>query len=142
MTILRADLVAAYPEFASTTTYPDAQVTFWINQAILRVSPSLFGTSYDYACILFVAHNIALSAQSAAALARGGSVQRGILTNKSIDKVSATYDIKLTSVPGGGPWNETLYGQRYYKLLQGFAAGPIYRLPLGSTGLYSGQRRF
>lgn len=129
MTISRADLVAAFPEFDTETVYPTTQIDFWIGQAVKQISEARFGASYTLAMLLFVAHNIALSAQAARAGKAGGAIGTpGLVASKSIDKVSVSYDLTTTAAAGAGPWNATVYGQRYYALLRSFAVGPAYKV--------------
>lgn len=144
MTVDRNALVAAFPEFGNTSAYPASQVDFWIAQAGIALSPARFGRQLDLATMLFVAHNLALSAVSrrAEAVAPGGaaSVSLAPISSKSVDGISKTYDNGLTATSGAGQWNATSYGQRLYKLLQGANAGPLYRVsprafPRGRWGI-------
>jgi hypothetical protein len=48
-----------------------------------------------------------------------------MLNSKSVDKVSAGYDTASVAEEFGGNWNLTTYGQRLYRLMQQFGAGPL-----------------
>lgn len=143
MSVTRADLIAAYPEFGATALYPEVQVTFWLTEAQKVLSADRLGARYTLAVVLFAAHNLALGAQAARAAQGGGTAGTGgggLVTSKSIDKVSVSYDVTTTAIQGAGPWNATTYGQRYFQLVRGLATGPFYRSP-SPRGLYVGLVR-
>lgn len=146
MTLLYADFIAGFPEFSDTTKYPSSQFNFWAAQADVNVAPRRFQPAQlTLALCLFVAHNMALGAKAAADASVGKTVGEvtGSLSSKSIDKVSASYS-PTTTIDGAGPWNATLYGQRFYQLLQGvntamYVPGPgsyrgRYNVGYGSRG--------
>ncbi|KAA0117876.1 DUF4054 domain-containing protein [Methylobacterium sp. P1-11] len=143
MTITRADLLVAFPELA---TFPATQVDFWIGEAVNQLSSARFGMSYDLACMLYVAHQLSLSAAVTSAVASGGSatsVSLAPVTSKSVGPVSKSMDAGLTSFAGAGDWNATPYGVRFYGLLKRFAVGPVYRVaPKAVAGLYGFRRLF
>lgn len=127
MTITRTDLVAAFPEFTSPESFPDGQVDFWIQQAGLQLNANRLGTKLDYATMLFVAHNLVLSASAAQTAGAGGALTSGgILTSKSVGSVSAGYDFGSVSVSGAENYNSTTYGQRLWRLLRATSTGPFY----------------
>lgn len=117
---------AAFPEFSDTTVYPDAQVTFWLNLAVLLVNATRFGALTDYAISLFIAHNLALERAAAAGGAGGGApgLTMGAMTGKTIGKVSASYDVSVGLVADGGNWNLTTYGTRFLWLMNLGGMGP------------------
>lgn len=127
------DFVTAFPEFSDATKFPQAVIEFWIAlapdnlAAIHRRAPQ---GVIDMADCLFVAHNAVISAREVRAASKGVPGEApGLVSSKSIDKVSISYDAAGTAVDGAGAWNATFYGQRLYKLMQAYAAGPIYRAP-------------
>jgi hypothetical protein len=147
VTITRADLITAFPEFASTSVYPESQVNFWIQEAVNQLSQARFGTSYDLACMLYVAHQISLSALAARAAATGGAGGARFSLSpesaKSVGPISKSMDNNLTAFAGAGDWNATPYGQRFYGLLRRFAVGPLYRVaPKAAMALYGYRRPF
>jgi hypothetical protein len=147
VTITRADLITAFPEFASTSVYPESQVNFWIQEAVNQLSQARFGTSYDLACMLYVAHQISLSALASRAASAGsgagGSFSLAPVSSKSVGPVSKSMDNNLTAFAGAGDWNATPYGQRFYGLLRRFAVGPLYRVaPKAAAALYGFRRPF
>lgn len=129
MTITHDQFVAAFPEFANTTIYPITQFDFWASQAYLQLNACRFGTSLDLGAMLFVAHNIVLSAQAVKAAATGGGTvagTSGLVASKSVDKVSVSYDNATATTAGAGLWNATVYGQRLYAMMRAFGVGPMY----------------
>lgn len=139
MAVDRAALVAALPEFSDTAAYPDAQVTFWLSQAPLFLNAGVLGDRMDLATILFVAHNLVLSAGSAKAIAAGGGAVGATVApvaSKSVGPVSKSYDIGSVLVDGAGPWNATSYGSRLYQLLKAVTTGPFYVPGYPRTDLY------
>ena len=68
-----ADFRTNFPEFASTTTYPEAQLTFWRTFAeTLLYDQCRWADLRDYGIQLVMAHNLALAARNAAAAGAGG----------------------------------------------------------------------
>lgn len=143
-TLLYSQFIAGFSEFADTTRFPVATFNFWALQAddntgwSRRMTP---GQQVLAKC-LYVAHNIALAARDAAAVAAGGLPGQvtGALSSKAVDKVSASYS-PTTTIENAGPWNATLYGQRFYQMMRGintamYVPGPSRR---GGYGYGSGR---
>lgn len=127
--ITYAQFIAAFPEFTSTTVYPQAQVEMWIPIAYSQLNATRFGASLDLAAMLFVAHNIIFSARAVRdAKAPGGIVGQatGPKNSAGVDKASVGYDASLTAIEGAGDYNYSTYGQRLYKMMQRFCSGPVY----------------
>lgn len=118
---------AQFPEFASATTYPDAQVTFWLGIAANRVDPCAWGALADFGTALFTAHNLVIAARRAKASAIGGQpgATQGVQTSKSVDKVSVAYDAGSTTVDGAGNWNATDYGVQFWQYAEMMGAGGL-----------------
>lgn len=123
-----AAFIAAFPEFTSTATYPQAQVDFWFPHAYAQLNWKRFGSELGLGVMLFVAHNLVLSARAAKSATTGAVVgtQQGILTSKSVGDVSAGYDAASVTIQGAGIWNSTTYGARLYKMMQSYGTGPAY----------------
>lgn len=129
MTITRDQFNAAFPEFSNLTVYPAGQFEFWSSQAYLQLNAGRFGSSLDLAVMLFVAHNLVLSAQASKSAARGGGAvagTSGLVASKAVDKVSVSYDNATATTAGAGLWNATVYGQRLYAMMRAFGAGMLY----------------
>lgn len=116
-----------YPEFSVTGTYPDAQVQFWLDFAYSMLNASRWGRQLDLGAELYAAHNLAIEARAQATAANGGIPGEavGVLNSKSVDKVSAGYDIGSATEQGAGNWNLTIYGTRFIRLAKMFGAGPV-----------------
>lgn len=117
--IAAADFINAFPEFNNSSIYPFSQINFWITQAYNQLNATRFGVTLDLAAMLFVAHNLVLSARDAVITANGGvpGQSSGPLSSKGVDKVSASYDTDANQSPGAGMWNATSYGQRLYRMM-------------------------
>ncbi len=137
-----AQFRADFPEFASTSAFTDAQISFWLSIASQTLNGSRWGASaaatwptdlttaptrtlYDLGSELITAHNLALEGRAAAAAANGGipGESSGMLNSKSVDKVSAGYDTSSVADKSGGHWNLTTYGLRYWRYAKLMGAG-------------------
>jgi len=114
-----------FPQFANTTTFPDAQIQFRLGLADIQLDQNRFGSLFVYMVELFVAHYLYLyAADSRSALVGGaGGSNSGVLTSKSVDKVSMGYDTSATLDPNAGFWNNSRYGSEFYQTLCMFGAG-------------------
>lgn len=127
MTVTAASFRANFPAFASTTTFPDTEVNFWIALGVLLHDAGRWGNLLDFGIQLFVAHNLSLEAGSNAASAGGqtpGQIQ-GPLSSATVDKVSYSRDPGAAMDPANGHWNLTTYGLRYIRLVRMIGAGPL-----------------
>lgn len=117
-----------FPLFSDTSLYQEPAIQMRLTLADALMSESRFGTDiFPYVVCLFVAHYMALSAaDNRSAVAGGaGGANTGILTAKSVDKVSASYDASSTLNPDAGFWNNTRYGSEFWEYLMIFGAGAI-----------------
>jgi hypothetical protein len=127
VTISNAQFRADFPEFSSTTVYPNAQLTYWNTVALLMLNAVRWGSWLDMATELFMAHNVALEARAMAEAANGDvpGVVTGPITAKSADKVSLSFGTDRVTDDKAGHWNQTIYGLRLWKLFRLIGAGPI-----------------
>lgn len=118
---------AAFPEFADTAVYPDAQITFWATIAEEMVVSDIWGDMYPFGVQLYVAHEITLAAQNVHTAAIGGvpGQNAGIVTSKAVGAVNASYDANTTTEKDAGWWNLTNYGKQFIRLVRIFGAGCI-----------------
>ncbi len=114
-----------FPEFASTALYPDTQVTLWLGFAAQRVDQNAWGALSDLGLQLFTAHNLVLFARRQKAASVGGQpgATAGVITAKSVDKVSTSYDAASTTMEGAGNWNATDYGVQFWQMAEMMGAG-------------------
>lgn len=105
-----------YPEFASETRYPDSAVSFYLGQADNTLDQTRLGDQFVYLAELFTAHYVEIRGRRTAQAALGAvnSSGGGVLTSKSVDKVSASYDVSGIVNPDAGFWNNTDYGREFY----------------------------
>jgi hypothetical protein len=127
MTITPQQLRSDYPEFASTTVYPNSAIEYWSGYAYLMLNANRWGKMLDLGAALFIAHHITIEARNQAIAAKGGipGEQTGPLSSKSVDKVSISYDTGSGIEPNAGHWNLTVYGTRFIRLVKMFGAGPV-----------------
>lgn len=116
-----------FPEFASVTVYPDGTITFWATLAETLLPLCVWKTVWPTAVNLYVAHELVLASQNAAAAAAGGSPGQssGIASSKAVGEVSVGYDTASSAEKDAGWYNLTNYGKQLYRLIQIFGAGCI-----------------
>ncbi len=127
MTISVAQFRADYPEFSSSSKFPNGQVQFWLNFAYQFMNAARWGSSLDMGAELFAAHNLTIEARAQAEAAGGGvpGGTVGAVTSKSVDKVSVSYDVNAGIELNAGHWNLSVYGTRYIKLARMMGSGPL-----------------
>ncbi len=144
MTITVAQFRADYPEFNSSTLYPNSQVEYYLALAVKLLPADRWTTLLDTATELYVAHHIAMEAKAQVESTSGvipGEVT-GPVSSKSVDKVSVGYDTGAAAEEKGGHWNLTVYGIRFLRLAKIFGAGPLQvgigMVPYGSGAAWPG----
>lgn len=130
-----------FPEFASTSVYPDAQITFWATVAEQQVNANVWQNLTSQGVQLYVAHEITIAAQNVQAAAVGGSPGQsgGIANNKAVGAVSVGYDASTQTEKDAGWWNRTTYGQQFIRLARMFGSGAIQLIgctPIYPPGIY------
>jgi hypothetical protein len=122
-----AQFRADFPEFADRTKYPDALITQWIAVAQNLVNPSRWGALLLTGQELVTAHFVVLAVRDRAAAQSGElpGTAPGLATAQAAGPVSASYDYSLLLSAEAGSWNQTSYGQRFYKFLRLLGAGPV-----------------
>jgi hypothetical protein len=116
-----------FPQFKDPTQFPDSQIQFRLNLADKQLDENRLGDMFSYIVELMVAHYLALWSADSRSAARGGAggANSGVLSSKSVDKVSASYDTGATLNPNAGFWNNTRYGSEFYEQLVMYGAGGI-----------------
>lgn len=122
-----ADFRAAFPEFANTAKYPDAQLTFWASIATAQVNVCRWGDMAPNGVFLYVAHEITLAYQNVKSASIGGTPggQSGPANSKAVGSVSVGYDTQQTAEKDAGWWNLTTYGKQFIRLARMFGAGVV-----------------
>ena len=121
---------AMFPEFTDLGAYPDLAITAYATLALARLDERRWGEMLDYGTSLYVAHFMSLARKEAIARSTGkGNVapgaMSGLVTSKSVDKVSVSYDVQAVAIEGAAQWNLTRYGIELYQLMGQMGAGGI-----------------
>lgn len=114
-----------YPEFANTTRYPDPIINRALRQADMTLDQNVQLGQFVFLAELFTAHYTELGGKTLAASLAGGvnTGGGGVLTSKSVDKVSASYDVSGIVNPDAGFWNNTSYGREFFWWWSMYGAG-------------------
>lgn len=100
-----------------------------------KVLYSIFGTDWELAISLAIAHYLTLIASQLQTPAgdslegiAGGGTTKGVLSSMTVGSFSKTYDISKTMSDEDEAkfWNQTSYGQQYYALLKTKAIPTIF----------------
>lgn len=123
-----ADLRAAFPEFVDPP-YTDATINYWLGIATKMVNVDRWGELYAHGVLLFTAHMLALARRSQVSVAGANGIPgivTGVLSSKSADGLSASYDVSSITEENAGHWNLTMYGLQYIRAARMMGAGPIH----------------
>lgn len=115
---------------------PDKMLMVFIGQANDSVLPSRWGSLWEYAAGLYVAHFAALylktyaPSSDSAAQAAGGADQVGVVKSASMGDTSISYD--NSAVTAGtekwGAWNATQYGAQLVTMARLVGMGGVYAI--------------
>lgn len=135
--ITPAQMRVGFPEFADTTAYPDAFITYWLTWAYLLLNPDRWGNILDLAAQLYAAHNLVEERRAMLESLKGGppGMAIGPASSKTVKDVSISYDIAAVTEADAGDWNQTIYGRRLWRMIQMAGMGPIY-VGIGWTPCY------
>ena len=117
--------------FADSAVYPDPDVQFWLTAAHTLLVPERWGGEdsdlYKLGTQCFVAHYITVDALMAKEAGNGGigGLRGGMIASEGGDKVNVSFDMASVAEDGGGQWNQTVWGKRYYRLARIVGAGPV-----------------
>jgi hypothetical protein len=103
-----------FPEFADTTKYPDAMLTFWSSIGDKQLNVRKWGTLRDQGLMLLTAHYAVLAAQNASSLVPGENT--GVITSESAGGVSVSMDTSSVVEQDAGLYNRTTYGSMFIRL--------------------------
>jgi hypothetical protein len=125
VTVTQSQFTANFPEFADADVYPATAFTFWYGIAGQLLDEDRWGTLLDVGAQLYVAHNLVLEARAQAQAAFGAvpGETTGPISGKTVDKVSATYAVAEAIEEGGGQFNLTTYGTRFFGLVLMMGSG-------------------
>lgn len=126
MTVTNASFRVDFPEFSDTTVFSDQQIGFWLNFALLALTPAAldWDVMFDVGTELLMAHHIAIEARDIVTAQKGGipGQSAGPQTSKSVGGVSVSYG-DAAKIDGGGSFNNTTYGTRFLQMAQMIGAG-------------------
>ena len=118
---------AAFPAF-SPEAFPDEAVQFRLNLAAawFTAQPWADESIRDYVQGLYVAHLLATLGSAAVGGSGTGAMagsSSGIVSSKSVDGVSISFDTGAVTAEGAGFWNATPYGRELWNMFLLFGAG-------------------
>lgn len=117
---------AAFPAFGDPTKYPDGQVQFYLDFAVLMLRPERWTTVLDQGTMLFVAHFLSTDALALAAGIGGvPGTGVGVVDGGTIDKVTYSKNVDAVMEPDAGHWGMTIYGLQFIRIARMMGAGPI-----------------
>lgn len=99
---------------------------FWGPASLVPTSPPT--TVTDFALEMWTAHQIVIEKQAVDAAKTGGdpgTSRVGLVTSKSVNNVSISYDVSAVTTANAGYYNQTIYGMRFIQLARLRGAGPI-----------------
>lgn len=111
-----------FPAFADLSVYPDARVSFQGSLADQFYGEDVWGDLQANVAMLAVAHALAMQGKS------GGSAGgvKGVVSSKSVDKVSVSYDVQAATYADAPYFNGSPYGIELYRLIRMAGAGPMH----------------
>lgn len=121
-----SDFRQAFPEI-NEDEYPDGVVLIRLKLADKFFSPRLWQDSEvrKHVMGLYAAHYLTVVGKAAAGGSGQGGAQLGVVSSKSVDGASVSYDTTTASENGAGFWNATAYGRELWQLLRVFGAGAV-----------------
>lgn len=145
MTITPANLRSNFPEFSSVIKYPTDCIQFWLDFAYSMLNSHRWGDQLDMAAQLYAAHQMVLERRALDESKVGGTPGQstGVISGKSANGISVSFDTSTASETRAGHWNLTVYGIRLYRLIKIFGMGPAYVgganfSPLFNSGAWDG----
>lgn len=117
-----------FPEFCDASKFSNQQLDFWLNCAILTLTPaqSAWDMLFDLGTELLAAHHIAIECRDIETAIKGGipGQSAGPQISKSVGGVSVSYG-DAAKIEGGGAYNNTTYGTRFLQMAQMIGAGGL-----------------
>mgnify|MGYP005850182411 FL=1 len=120
--------IEAFPEFSDDVAWPVTRVQSRIDlsNCFVRVRDDLCDSAANHIKGLYVAHYLAAqgpSSESGKLVQSAGGT--GIVSSKSVDGASVSFDTSTGAEQGAGFWNVTVYGREYWQLIQMMGAGGV-----------------
>lgn len=115
-----------FPSF-DADTYPDTAIA-----VRLQLAGAFFKRAHwpnhdvrAHVMGLYVAHYLTAQGSRAAGGDGAEGASLGVISSKSVDGASVSYDTGIAAESGAGFWNATPYGRELYQLLRVFGAGAL-----------------
>lgn len=117
----------AFPAF-DAVAFPDDAVCYRLKiaDAWFTANPWIDETIRDHAKGLYVAHSLAMYGSMAVGGSGTGSMatgSSGVISSKSVDGASVSFDTGAVTSADAGFWNATPYGRELWGLFLMFGAG-------------------
>lgn len=106
-----------FPQFTDLNEFPQETITFWDDFSTKFLNQMKWGKFYVQGRSLLLAHNLTLANLH-------GHVS-GLNTSKSVDSVSASYDVGNIVGKDYKLYNRTIYGIQFMQLSKIIGAGVI-----------------
>lgn len=111
MAIDPASFKIRFPEFASVD---DSRIQLFIDDAVIILNETYWGTKYDLGLYYLTAHFLTLGNESEA----GSDGPTGPVTSQAVDGTNISFGIKSSDSGWENYIGSTVYGQRYLALME------------------------
>jgi hypothetical protein len=109
-----------FPEFVSIA---DSRIQLFIDDAVLELSPGEWADNYDRGLSYLAAHLLSCSISTAAGGGVGG--MNGPVASRAVGDVSISFGSTLSMDAAAGVYNNTPYGQEYWRLVNLLGVGML-----------------
>lgn len=118
---------ADFPAFNDTVLFPDSSIQMWLDVSVNMFNVPRWGTLLNLGTELWVAHNLTLDARDQDTAYIGGlpGEMEGVVSSKSVDRVSVGYDTAAAMLERAGTYALTSFGLRYLQLARMIGAGGL-----------------
>lgn len=115
-----------FPAFTALL-FPDESVQIRLNLADKFFSETLWKDSdlRKHVMGLYTAHFLMMVGSKGSGGPGKSDPASGLVSSKSVDGASVSFDTGSTSWAGAGFWNQTPYGRELWYLMQHFGAGAV-----------------
>lgn len=120
------DFRTDFPAFTEER-YPDGSVQVQLDLANKFFSKTRWRDEQvrDHVMGLYAAHFLSAYGSESAGGTGGGSSTLGIVSSKSVDGASVSFDTSTNAWKDAGFWNSTPYGRELWYLMRIFGAGAV-----------------
>lgn len=122
-----ADFREAFPEFTEEM-FPTTAVEMRLDLASEFFSEEVWTSPRirDHAIGLYVAHYLtAYGSKAVGGIGTGSGTGAGLVSSKSVDGASISYDTSTATESNAGFWNSSIYGRELWVLMRVFGGGAV-----------------